>query len=224
MNAILGWLSILEAGKPIREIHSALAVIQRNAQLQARLIEDLLDMTRLISGNIGLERADVDVGAIAHATIQGLQPTAQNKGLQLLAVVDAPTCRVSADARRLQQVLWNIVHNAIKFTPNGGRVELRVQHTAGGVQVAVQDSGKGISPAFLPHVFERFRQEDSSSRREFFGLGLGLAIAKQLVELHGGRIEAASAGEGCGATFTIEIPDVATADSPAVTSALSASA
>lgn len=224
MNAILGWLSILEAGKPIRDVHSALAVIQRNAQLQAQLIEDLLDMTRLISGNIALERTHVDVGAIAAATLQGLQPAAHAKGLQLLADVAPPTGRVSADARRLQQVLWNIVHNAIKFTPNGGRVELRVDYESGGVRIAVQDSGKGISPTFLPHVFERFRQEDSSSRREFFGLGLGLAIAKQLVELHGGDISAASDGEGHGATFTVRLPDVEAHDGSTATGSLSVSA
>jgi signal transduction histidine kinase len=124
----------------------------------------------------------------------------------MLALVDARSGQVTADARRLQQVLWNVLHNAVKFTPAGGRVDVRVQRTDSMVEIAVQDSGKGISPSFLPHVFERFRQEDSTTTREFFGLGLGLAIARQLVELHGGSIEAASGGEGHGATFTVRLP------------------
>ena len=206
MNAMLGWLSILESGKPIREVHSALAVIRRNAQLQARLIDDLLDMNRLMSGNVRVERVDVDLAALVQATMQSLQPLAQGKGVQLLAVVGSDSGHLSADARRLQQVLWNIVHNAVKFTPKGGRVELHVQRQENLVQISVQDNGKGISSSFLPHVFERFRQEDATPTREFFGLGLGLAIAKQLIELHGGTIEAASAGEGRGSTFSIRLP------------------
>jgi signal transduction histidine kinase len=203
---MLGWLSILESGKPIREVHSALAVISRNAQLQARLIDDLLDMNRLMSGKVSVERVDVDIAALVQATMQSLQPMAQGKGVQLLAVVESDSGQLPADARRLQQVLWNIVHNAVKFTAKGGRVELRVQRLEKLVQISVQDNGKGISPAFLPHVFERFRQEDSTPTREFFGLGLGLAIARQLIELHGGTVEASSAGEGRGSTFIIRLP------------------
>jgi PAS domain S-box-containing protein len=206
MNAILGWLAILDSGKPIREIHSALAVIRRNAQLQAKLIDDLLDMNRLISGNVDLERTDVDVATLVQATMQSLQPVAQQKAVQLLAVVESVAGTLVADARRLQQVLWNILHNAVKFTPANGRVELRVHRDTDLMVITVQDTGKGISPAFLPYVFERFRQEDSTTTREFFGLGLGLAIAKQLIELHGGSISASSLGEGRGATFTIRLP------------------
>ncbi len=206
MNAILGWLAILDSGKPIREIHSALAVIRRNAQLQAKLIDDLLDMNRLISGNILLERSDVDMTVLVQATMQSLQPVAQQKTVQLLAVVESGTGTMTGDARRLQQVLWNIVHNAVKFTPAGGRVELRVQRDSDHVVITVQDTGKGISPAFLPYVFERFRQEDSTTTREFFGLGLGLAIAKQLIELHGGSISASSLGDGRGSTFVVRLP------------------
>jgi PAS domain S-box-containing protein len=211
MNAILGWLAILESGKPIREIHSALAVIRRNAQLQAKLIDDLLDMNRLISGNVILEHSDVDLAALVQATMQSLQPVAQQKSVQLLAVVDTSAGTIMADARRLQQVLWNVLHNAVKFTPGGGRVELRVQRSAGQMVITIQDTGKGISPSFLPHVFERFRQEDSTTTREFFGLGLGLAISKQLVELHGGSISASSVGEGSGATFILRLPCAASA-------------
>jgi PAS domain S-box-containing protein len=209
MNAVLGWLSILDSGKPIRDVHSALAVIRRNAQLQARLIDDLLDMNRLMSGNINIERTDVDVAAMVQATMQSLQPMAQEKGVQLLAVVDSSSGLLPGDARRLQQVLWNVVHNAVKFTASGGRVELRLHRQDGFVHIAVQDNGKGIAPSFLPHVFERFRQEDASPTREFFGLGLGLAIARQLIELHGGTIEASSLGEGHGATFVIHLPVMA---------------
>jgi PAS domain S-box-containing protein len=206
MNAILGWLAILDSGKPIREVHSALAVIRRNAQLQAKLIDDLLDMNRLISGNVILERSEVDLASLLQATLQSLQPVAQQKSVQLLAVVDTSAGTMMADARRLQQVLWNVLHNAVKFTPGGGRVELRVQQSADQMMITIQDTGKGISPAFLPHVFERFRQEDSTTTREFFGLGLGLAISKQLIELHGGSISASSIGEGRGATFTLRLP------------------
>jgi len=216
MNAVLGWLSILESGKPIREVHGALTVIRRNAQLQARLIDDLLDMNRLMSGNVTVERTAVDVGALVQATMQTLQPVAQEKGVQLIAVVDSNSGQLQADARRLQQVLWNVVHNSVKFTNRGGRVELRVKLDADAVQILVQDDGKGISPQFLPHVFERFRQEDASPTREFFGLGLGLSIAKQLIELHGGTIEASSEGEGRGASFVIRIPVAAA--SPAASS------
>ena len=211
MNAILGWLSILETGKPIREVHAALAVIQRNAQLQAKLIDDLLDMNRLMSGNVTLDLAPVDIAAIAQATIQGVLPMAQARNVHLMAVVDAKAGQIQGDARRLQQVLWNLVHNAVKFTPGDGRVELRVHRVGGLLQLTVRDEGKGISPSFMPHVFERFRQEDSSAKREFFGLGLGLAIAKQLVELHGGTIAVSSPGEGLGATFTIRLPAAAAA-------------
>ena len=183
-----------------------MAVIRRNAELQAKLIDDLLDMNRFLSGNVRLDLGAVDVGALLQTTMQGLQPAADAKGIQLLALVDSPSAEVLGDARRLQQVLWNIVHNAIKFTPSGGRVEIHVLRAGGHLQISVQDNGQGISPSFLPHVFERFRQEDSSPTRASFGLGLGLSIAKQIIELHGGTIRARSVGEGQGATFTIDVP------------------
>jgi PAS domain S-box-containing protein len=207
MNAILGWLSILESGKPIREIHSALAIINRNAQMQAKLIEDLLDMNRLMAGNVQLEIAAVDLGALLQATMQALQPAADAKGVQLIAAVSAGNGELFADGRRLQQVLWNLVHNAIKFTPAHGRVEIRVRRDDEHLEITVQDNGQGISPSFLPHVFERFRQQDATTTRAAFGLGLGLSIAKHLIELHGGTISAASAGDGAGATFSIRLPE-----------------
>jgi PAS domain S-box-containing protein len=214
MNAILGWLSILESGKPIREIHSALAVVRRNAELQARLIEDLLDMNRFLSGTVLLEIAPIDVGALLQTTMQGLQPAADAKGVQLIASVEQTPAPVTADSRRLQQVLWNLVHNAIKFTPRGGRVEIHVQRSDGELQIQVQDNGQGIAKSFLPHVFERFRQEDSTATREASGLGLGLSIAKQIVELHGGTITALSDGELKGSTFVVRVPTLSAAANP----------
>jgi PAS domain S-box-containing protein len=208
MNAILGWLSILESGKPIRDVHAALAVIGKNARIQAKLIEDLLDMNRLLSGNVRLEVAAVDVGTLLQTTMQSLQPAADARGVQLIAAVESNVGEIVADSRRLQQVMWNLVHNAIKFSMHQGRVEIHVERTPEGLQIAVKDNGQGISPSFLPHVFERFRQQDASSTRAAFGLGLGLSIAKHLVELHGGHIVAHSAGDGQGATFMVQMPAV----------------
>jgi len=206
MNAMLGWLAILDTGKPIRDVYSALSVIRRNAEIQAKLIDDLLDMNRLVSGRTYLEVAETDVGVLAQGALQALQPAADAKGVQLICAVDSSIGPFLVDARRMQQVLWNLVHNGIKFTPSGGRVEIHVRRTDGNLQIVVQDTGQGISHDFLPHVFERFRQEDASTARGTFGLGLGLSIAKHLVELHGGAITAFSSGTGRGARFEIEIP------------------
>lgn len=206
MNAILGWLAILDGGKPIRDVYSALAVIRRNAEVQAKLIEDLLDMNRLMTGNIQLEVSAVDVATLSQLTIQALQPAADARGVQLLASVDSSAGPLMADSRRLQQVLWNLVHNAIKFTSAGGRVEILIRRSENQLHITVQDNGQGITSEFLPHVFERFRQQDSSNTRAKFGLGLGLSIAKHLVELHGGSIEARSKGIGQGATFEVRLP------------------
>ena len=206
MNVILGWLSTLETGKPIRDVYSALAIVKRNAQLQARLIDDLLDMSRLSSGNVKLQLGSVDIGSLLQTTIQGLQPAADAKGVQIVASVDNGVSHVTGDSRRLQQVLWNLAHNAVKFTARGGRVDISIRQNNGAVDITVQDTGRGISPSFLPHVFERFRQEDATPTAGTAGLGLGLAITKQLVELHGGSVEASSGGQGTGATFVVRIP------------------
>jgi signal transduction histidine kinase len=205
MNAILGWLSILDSGKPIRDVYSALAVIRRNAEMQAKLIDDLLDMNRLLSGNMRLEMGAVDVASLVQTTIQALKPAADGKGVQLIAAVESGVSAI-ADGRRLQQVLWNLVHNAIKFTTSGQRVDIRVRRVDNDLHLTVHDNGQGIDPAFLPHVFERFRQEDPSTTRATLGLGLGLSIAKHLVELHGGSINASSGGSGEGSTFLVRIP------------------
>jgi PAS domain S-box-containing protein len=206
MNAILGWLSILESGKPIREIHSVLAVITRNAQVQAKLIDDLLNMNRLMSGDLRLDLAPVQMGSLLQATMQSLQPAADAKGVTLIASVDPDAGEIRADFTRLQQVLWNLVHNAIKFSLKDGRVEIRVERDGDSMELTVQDNGRGIALDFLPHVFERFRQQDASPTRSAFGLGLGLSIAKHLVELHGGTITAHSGGERTGSMFVVRMP------------------
>ena len=208
MNAILGWLSILESGKPIREICIRRSPSsQRNAQMQAKLIDDLLDMNRL---TVGQRAAGDRAGRHRRAAAgddAGPAAGGRREGRPAHRVASSRTsARCCADSRRLQQVLWNLVHNAIKFTPAGGRVDIHVQRVDQALQFDVEDNGQGISRAFLPHVFERFRQQDASSTRAAPGLGLGLSIAKQLVELHGGTITAPSAGEGKGATFTVRVP------------------
>jgi signal transduction histidine kinase len=214
MNAILGWLAILESGKPLRDTRSALEVIRRNAELQARLIEDLLDMNRLMSGDFTLELGEVNLAALLHSTMDAVRPAAEGKGLRLeTAVGEAPV--ILADARRVQQILWNLLHNAIKFTQEGGRVSVQVTRAGAAVQITVADTGRGISPQFMPYVFDRFRQQDSSPTRDAYGLGLGLSIVKHLVELHGGTIEASSGGLNQGATFVVALPE--TAPSPAGT-------
>jgi signal transduction histidine kinase len=207
MNVILGWLTILESGEAVRDLRSAIAIIRRNAEMQARLIDDLLDTNRLISGHVHLEMTDVDVPALLLTTVQALQPTADRKGVRLTMAIGDRVGVVNGDSRRLQQILWNLVHNAVKFTPRGGRVHIGVSQVDAVVEITVQDTGCGISPDFLPVVFERFRQERTSPTDVSSGLGLGLAIAKQLVELHGGTVRACSAGPGAGATFVVRVPN-----------------
>jgi PAS domain S-box-containing protein len=206
INAILGWLSILSRGEAVRDPAKAIAVIQRNAQMQAKLIEDLLEMNKLTSGTARLDVTLVDVKSTVDSALQALQPTAEAKGIRLTASIDPVVPQMSADGRRLQQVIWNLVHNAIKFTPDQGRVELAVTRTSTSVQIRVTDNGQGIPPEFLPYVFDRFRQADSSTTRGAWGLGIGLSIAKHIVELHGGTIVAASAGPGQGSTFIVHLP------------------
>ena len=208
MNIILGWLDTLLRGLPIRDTTSALAIVQRNAQMQAKLIDDLLDMNRLTSGNLRIEITPIDVVSTLHAAIQGLRPSADAKGVTLTVAAEPGAIMALADANRLQQVLWNLLHNGIKFTPSGGNVDTQVARKDERINIVVKDNGQGIAPDFLPHVFERFRQQDSSSTRESSGLGLGLSITKHLVELQGGRIEAFSGGCNQGARFVIDMPAV----------------
>jgi PAS domain S-box-containing protein len=206
MNVILGWLDILVTGRPAVNLQSALSVIQRNARLQVKLIDDLLDMNSLLAGNVRLEVAPVDVGETLRVLTEALRPIAEGKGIQISAHVEAPPVEILADGRRLGQIVSNLLHNAIKFTPKGGRVEVSVARHEAETEITVRDTGRGMSPAFLPHLFERFRQEDSSTTREAGGLGLGLSIAKHLAEAHGGTIVANSEGPGRGATFSVNLP------------------
>ncbi len=206
MNAILGWLSMLAKGDVVREPEQAMAVIQRNAQVQARLIEDLLEVNKLTSGTVRLEIGPVDIGAAIDAAIESLQPTADTKSVRLSMTRATVLPRISADGRRVQQILWNLLHNAVKFTRPGGSVAVLAGCAEGSVRIQVKDTGQGIAPEFLPHVFDRFRQADPSTTRDAWGLGLGLSITKHLVELHGGSIEATSQGLEQGSTFVVRLP------------------
>ncbi len=206
MNAILGWLSMLAKGDVVRDPEQAMAVIQRNAQVQSKLIEDLLEVNKLTSGTVRLEIGPLDIGAAVDAAIESLKPTADTKGVHLSVQRDDVLPRISADGRRVQQILLNLLHNAVKFTRAGGSVAVLVDCVEGSVRIQVKDTGQGIAAEFLPHVFDRFRQADPSTTRGAWGLGLGLSITKHLVELHGGSIEAASEGLDQGATFIVRLP------------------
>jgi PAS domain S-box-containing protein len=206
MNAILGWLSLLMKGDAVRDQQQALGVIQRNAQVQAKLIEDLLEMNKLASGTVRLELASVDVVAVVDAAVQAVGPTAIAKGVKLSFTGGGTVPWITADGRRLQQILWNLLHNAVKFTPAKGHVDIGIGTGADVVMISVKDTGQGIAPDFLPFVFDRFRQADPSATRGAWGLGIGLSIAKHLVELHGGSIEASSPGLGQGSIFVVSLP------------------
>ncbi|MFL6279284.1 MAG: ATP-binding protein [Vicinamibacterales bacterium] len=208
MNAILGWVSLLARGESVADSQHAIEVIQRNARMQAKLIEDLLEMNSLSSGEIRLAVAPIDIGCVLLAAVESLNAEAQAKDVRLAAVVATPLPQVHADAQRVQQILWNVLHNAVKFTGSGGSVDALVTHSDGHVRVLVKDTGCGIASSFLPFVFDRFRQADPAptGSAAMWGLGLGLSIAKSLVELHGGSIHASSPGENQGATFIVELP------------------
>jgi PAS domain S-box-containing protein len=209
LNAILGWASMLrtQASNADHVLRGA-EVIERNARAQTRIIEDLLDMSAIMSGKVRLEVGTLDIAALAQAGLDTARPTAEAKGVALESRIElAKGEQVRGDPHRLQQVIWNLLSNAIKFTPRGGRVELNLSRKAGLIELAVADSGEGIAPEFLPYVFDRFRQADASTTRRHGGLGLGLSIVKQLVELHGGHVRVESAGRGQGARFTVCLPD-----------------
>jgi signal transduction histidine kinase/ActR/RegA family two-component response regulator len=207
MNAIVGWTSLLAAGDlDAPTTARAVASIDRNAKAQVRLIEDILDVSRIVSGKLRLKVQPVDLPAVAEAAVDALRHAAEARGVRLQMVLDSGAGPVFGDPDRLQQVVWNLLSNAIKFTPRGGRVFVQLWKPNSHVELVVRDTGLGIKPEFLPHVFERFRQADSSSTRAHGGLGLGLAIVRHLVELHGGTVEAISDGEGKGATFSVKLP------------------
>jgi signal transduction histidine kinase/ActR/RegA family two-component response regulator len=207
LNAILGWAHLLRTGGLDEATHQhALEAVERNSKAQARLVEDLLDVSRIITGKMRLDVQQVDLISVIHAAVNAIRPASEAKSIRLQMVLDPNAGPVSGDPARLQQVVWNLLANAVKFTPKNGRVQLRLERINSHVEITVSDTGQGIHQDFLPYVFDRFRQEDSSTTRKAGGLGLGLAIVRHLVELHGGTVSAYSAGDGQGATFTIDLP------------------
>ena len=207
LNPILGWSQLLIGGKlnPDKTA-KAYETIERNARLQSQLIEDLLDVSRILQGKLSLTVAPVNVETIILSALETVQLAAEAKQIQIETILNPDVGQVVGDNSRLQQIVWNLLSNAVKFTPEGGRVEVKLAQIEDQVQIQVTDTGKGIIPDFLPYVFEHFRQEDGATTRKFGGLGLGLAIVRQLVELHGGTVFAESSGEGQGATFTVRLP------------------
>jgi PAS domain S-box-containing protein len=211
LNAILGWSQILNRGPHASdEARQGLGAIERNARLQTQLIEDLLDMSRIISGRIRLDVQRLELADVVASVAQSVRPQASARGVRLITVLDPSAGLVAGDAGRLQQVVWNLLSNAIKFTPRGGKVQVVLERVNSHLELSVADTGEGIAPEFLPHVFERFRQADASTTRTHSGLGLGLSIVKHLVELHGGTVRVESAGRGHGSTFTVALPLAAT--------------
>jgi signal transduction histidine kinase len=209
LTAINGWALMLRAGRlDAKQSTRALETIVRSAKSQNQLINDLLDVSRIISGKMRLDIAPVELCSVIEAAIETVHPAAEAKGIHLSALLDPAADTMSGDAERLQQVVWNLLSNAVKFAPKGGRVEVRLERADSHVEIVVSDNGQGIKPEFLPYVFERFRQEDGGTNRQQGGLGLGLAIVRHIVELHGGTVRVASEGLGRGATFTVALPIV----------------
>ncbi|MBV9733224.1 MAG: PAS domain S-box protein [Verrucomicrobia bacterium] len=207
LNAVLGWSSVLLGTENLdTQMTQGLEAIDRNARVQAQIIDDLLDMSRIISGKVRLEVQPLDLPAILLEAVETVRAGASAKGIRLQTVVDPLNALVLGDPNRLQQVFWNLLNNAIKFTPKGGRVQILLQRINSHVDVSVVDTGEGIPPDFLPYIFNRFQQADPSTTRRHGGLGLGLAIVKSLVELHGGEVRAKSSGIGKGATFIVTLP------------------
>jgi PAS domain S-box-containing protein len=206
LTAIVGWIQMLKDDPNPDDLDQGLQIIERNVRVQAQLIEDLLDMSRIETGKISLDMQRVDVATVVFAAIETIRPAAESKDIRLTSGFGSLGGAVWGDKNRLQQVVWNLLSNAVKFTPPQGRIHVSVEHANSRVEISVADSGQGIAPDFLEHVFDRFRQADSSITRRYGGLGLGLAIVKNLAELHGGSITAHSAGVGHGSTFTVSLP------------------
>ncbi|HKY06184.1 MAG TPA: ATP-binding protein, partial [Blastocatellia bacterium] len=229
LNAMLGWLTMLRGGKASADMFArGLDTIERNAKSQAKLIEDLLDVSRIITGKLRLDVQPIELRSVIQAAADVVRPAADAKEIRLQLSFDPNAGPVSGDSQRLQQIVWNLLSNAVKFTPRGGRVQVRLERIGSHVLISVSDTGQGISPEFMPHLFERFRQADSSYTRRHGGLGLGLAIVRHLAELHGGTVLAQSAGEGQGAVFTVHLPilnaqesSLSEADLPALSHAAS---
>jgi signal transduction histidine kinase/ActR/RegA family two-component response regulator len=207
LNAVYGWARMLQAGQIRGEAaERALDAIVRNANAQVQLIDDLLDVSRVVSGKMRLDVRPVDLRTVIEGALDAVRPAAEAKTIRLQSVLDPRAGPITGDPGRLQQVIWNLLMNAVKFTPKGGRVQIQLQRVNSHVEIVVSDTGQGIAPDVLPFVFDRFRQADSSSTRAHSGLGLGLALVKHLVELHGGSVSAQSPGEGKGATFIVRLP------------------
>jgi len=210
LNAILGWAQMLRLpSMSEKDLQRGLEIIERNTRVQAQLIEDLLDMSRITSGKLRLDIQPVTPAVVVDAALETVRAGAEAKGIRLSSVLDSSAGPIMGDPNRLQQVVWNLLSNAIKFTGKSGRVQVRLQRVNSHIEISVTDTGMGIAPEFLPHVFDRFRQADASNTRASGGLGLGLAIVKQLVELHGGVVRATSPGLDAGSTFTVELPLIA---------------
>jgi PAS domain S-box-containing protein len=207
LTAILGWAHLLRTGTSDADFtHKAFETIERNARAQAQLIDDLLDVSRIITGKLRIDVQPINPNTFIEAAIESIKPGAEAKGVRLQKIVDTGMVFVAGDPVRLQQVVWNLLANAVKFTPRGGRVQVKLERVNSHVEITVSDTGAGITPEFLPLVFDRFRQADQRKTRQHGGLGLGLSIVRHLVELHGGNVRAESAGEGQGSTFTVLLP------------------
>ena len=207
LNAILGWARLVRHGGLPSEKHPhAMEVIERNAEAQSQLVGDLLDVSRVINGTVRINPAQMDLGDAVEMAIEGIRPGADAKRITLEVVLDSSSALLRGDADRLQQVVWNLLTNAVKFTPKGGRIRVELRRVDSDLELAVEDTGIGIAPEFLPHMFDSFRQSDSTTTRAHGGLGVGLAIAKHLVTLHGGTLEGSSGGLGHGAKFTVRLP------------------
>ena len=207
LSAILGWTRMLRLGQLSDDDRTkALDTIERNARAQAQLIDDLLDVSRIITGKLRMDVRPCDPTVFIDAAVEAVRPAAEAKGVHVQKVMDTGAAAIPGDPVRLQQVVWNLLSNAIKFTPRGGRVQIRSERVNSYLEIVVSDTGQGIAPDFLPHVFDRFRQADQKTSRQHGGMGLGLAIVRHLVELHGGTVRATSAGVDQGATFTVQLP------------------
>jgi CheY-like chemotaxis protein len=207
LTAITGWLHILQEGATDPEtVRESVEVIERNALMQRQLIEDLLDFSRITAGKLRLDVAYVDLHTVVRNAIDVVRPAVDAKGIRLSSILDPNAGPITGDANRLQQVIWNLLSNAVKFTPKNGKILIQLRRANSHAELLISDTGVGIDPEFLPFVFERFRQEDNSRTRRYGGLGLGLAITKEIVELHGGTIQARSAGCGLGSSFELHFP------------------
>ncbi|HKZ06129.1 MAG TPA: ATP-binding protein [Methylomirabilota bacterium] len=207
LNAVLGWARLLEQGHLSDEqARRAVAIILRNVEAQARLVDDLLDLSTVVNGRMRLHVGPVDLGDLIRGVVEAMRPATDAKQIRLTTVLESPGGPVNGDADRLQQVMWNLIANAVKFTPAAGRVEVTLRRVRSHVEIVVADTGQGIPAALLPHVFDRLRQGDSSTTRAHGGLGIGLSLVRHLVELHGGSVTAESPGKDQGATFTVRLP------------------